>query len=248
VSDQQIRDLFNEARNADYHELRAEVDAAVALFSPDKIVDDERREAGHRVYTRARKRIAEIEAIDFFAAERHDETEMAVRLLEKHVTTVNADIESETGEIADPALQDLRGRVWVTRRSVRVDRIASAWLIRRWIDPDATFKFVSGKDYARDEREIRFDMFEAEFTHEGDMCTFEVLVRTFGRRDRALRSIGEIVHDIDLKEAKYGRPETDGVANILAGIIAGTDDDEERIERGGALFEDLYRFFSNVRT
>ena len=146
--------------------------------------------------------------------------------------------------MAAAVLQDLTGRVWVTRRGVHVDRIASAWLIRRWIDANARFKFVAGKGYTPDDREIRFDMFEAEFTHNGDMCTFEVLTRLAAKNDAALRSIGEIVHDIDLKDAKFGRPETEGVANLLAGIVAGTDDDERRIERGSAMFEDLYRFFS----
>jgi hypothetical protein len=145
------------------------------------------------------------------------------------------------------AVQDLTRRVWVTRRGVRVDRIASSWLIRRWIDAEAQFKFVAGKSYTTGDREIRFDMFEAEFTHEGDMCTFEVLARLARPNDAALRSVGEIVHDIDLKDAKFGRPETEGIANLLSGIVAGTDDDDRRIERGSALFEDLYRFFSELQ-
>lgn len=149
--------------------------------------------------------------------------------------------------MATPDLQQLSGRTWVTRRGVRVDRIASAWLIRRWIDADAEFKFVPGKGYERKENEIRFDMFEAEFTHQGDMCTFEVLSHAVDESNPALRAIGEIVHDIDLKDAKFSRPETEGVANILSGIVTGTDDDETRIERGSALFEDLYRFFDSSR-
>ena len=150
--------------------------------------------------------------------------------------------------MADATLGDLRGRVWVTRRGVRVDRIASAWLVRRWIDPDARFKFVASKGYIPDnDQEVRFDMFEAEFTHEGDLCTFEVLARFARKNDTALRRIGEIVHDIDLKDGKFGRPETEGVANLLSGIVAGTEDDERRIERGSAMFEDLYRFFSQAK-
>ena len=141
--------------------------------------------------------------------------------------------------------EDLTGRVWVTRRGVRVDRIASAWLIRRWIDADARFKFVPSKGYEPLDGEIRFDMFDAEFTHQGDLCTFEVLARQVRPDDAALASIGEIVHDIDLKDVKFGRPETEGVANLLAGIVAGTDDDERRLERGGDMFENLYRFFED---
>ena len=93
-------------------------------------------------------------------------------------------------------------------------------------DTDARFKFVADKGYRPDPGdEIRFDMFDAEFTHVADLCTFEVLLRSFGLDDPALASIGEIVHDIDLKDNKFGRPETAGFANLLAGIVAGTTDD-----------------------
>ncbi len=102
----------------------------------------------------------------------------------------------------------LQGSVWVTRQGVHVDRIASAWLIRRFIDPEARFKFVPAKGYVPEPGELRFDMFEAEFTHEGDRCTFEVLLARAGLADPALAAIGEIVHDIDLKDAKFGREET----------------------------------------
>ena len=101
-----------------------------------------------------------------------------------------------TGAQAD-ALFELKGRTWVTRRGMFVDRIGSAWLIRRFIDPDARFKFVPAKGYAPEAGELRFDMFEAEFTHEGDRCTFEVLLSRGGlERDPGLAAIGEIVHDI----------------------------------------------------
>ena len=149
--------------------------------------------------------------------------------------------------MAATAMQDLTGRIWVTRRGVRVDRIASAWLIRRWIDTSARFRFVDGKDYAPSRGEIRFDMVDAEFTHEGTLCTFEVLTRLVDQDDAALKCVGEIVHDIDLKDARFNRPETEGIAHVLEGIVAGTNDDEQRIARGGELFEDLYRYFSANR-
>jgi hypothetical protein len=156
-----------------------------------------------------------------------------------------------TGEdhpMAALPIEKLRKRVWVTRRGVRVDRIASAWLIRRWIDASARFKFVTGKGYSPDDGEVRFDMFEAEFTHQGDLCTFEVLARLTEPEDAALQAVAEIVHDIDLKDRKFARPETEGIANLLSGIVAGIDDDEKRIERGSQLFDDLYRFFGEVKS
>ena len=136
------------------------------------------------------------------------------------------------------------GRTWVTRVGVKVDRMASAWLIRRFIDPEARFKFVAPRDYRPLPGELRFDMFDAEYTHVGERCTFEVLVDRFDlAADPALRAIGEIVHDIDCKDDRYGRPETPGVAAM---IEASTEvhDDEARLARGAALFGDLYRTFT----
>lgn len=136
------------------------------------------------------------------------------------------------------------GRTWVTRRDVFVDRIASAWLIRRFIDPRARFKFVAARGYVAARGQLRFDMFDGEYTHEGTACTFETLATRFGLRDRALRHIAEIVHDIDCKDARYERAEADGVASLLRGITRRHRDDATRIERGAALFDDLYARFS----
>src|SRR5262249_61636995 len=94
-----------------------------------------------------------------------------------------------------------QGAVWVTRRGIHVDRMASAWLIRRFIDPAAHFRFVDPRSYRQEVGELRFDMFEAEFTHEGDLCTFAVLLSRFGLSAPALRAIAEMVHDVDLKDA-----------------------------------------------
>ena len=124
------------------------------------------------------------------------------------------------------------GRIWVTRRGVHVDRIASAWLIRRFIDPEARFKFVSDKGYVPEPDEIRFDMFEAEYTHEGDRCTFEVLAGRFRIADAAVAAIGEVVHDIDVRDGKFARPETAGVERLITGIALTQPDDEARISLG----------------
>jgi hypothetical protein len=138
--------------------------------------------------------------------------------------------------------------VALTRQGVHVDRIASGWLIRRFIDPDARLKFVPGKGYVPQPGELRFDMFEAEFTHQGDRCTFEVLLAKAGLTDPALAAIGEIVHDIDLKDAKFGREETSGIAHLLAGLTSAQPDDAARMDRGGIIFEDLYEYFRRKRS
>lgn len=150
--------------------------------------------------------------------------------------------ETDAREITRPTMpiEAARGRTWVTRTGLKVDRMASAWLIRKFIDPEARFKFVPAKGYSPEQRELRFDMFDAEFTHEGDRCTFEVLIQRFGLEAPGLRQLAEIVHDIDLKDARFGREEAAGVAQLVAGIAAAHPDDEERLARGSALFDDLY--------
>src|SRR5207245_1332031 len=135
------------------------------------------------------------------------------------------------------------GRTWVTRKGLHVDRMASAWLIKRFIDPEARFKFVPSKGYRPLSGEVRFDMFEAEYTHEGDRCTFEVLIGKFQPGNRPLRPVAQIIHDIDLKDVKFGRPEAPGIDRLVAGIVMAHREDEERLARGYAVFEDLYEYF-----
>jgi hypothetical protein len=128
---------------------------------------------------------------------------------------------------------------WVTRAGIKVDRMASAWLIRRFVDPDARFRFVAGRAHDPAPGEARFDMVAAEFGHEGDECTFEVLVRRLGLGDPGLRALGELVHDVDCKDGKFGRPETDGFALTVEAIAAAHRTDEARLARAGAWLDDL---------
>lgn len=143
-----------------------------------------------------------------------------------------------------PDVGALRGRTWATRAGIKVDRMASAWLIRTRIDPQATFRFVTESERPA-EGEVRFDMFEGEFTHVADRCTFEVLVDAFGlATDTGLVALGEIVHDLDCKDERFNRPEAAGVARMIAGIVARSASDQERLEAGAVLFDTLYRSFA----
>jgi hypothetical protein len=132
------------------------------------------------------------------------------------------------------------GRTWVTRADVGVDRLSSAWLIRRFIDPRARFRFVDPRRHKPRAGELRFDMFEGEYTHAGDRCTFETLVHRFKLSDRALTAIGEIVHDIDCKDDKFARQEAAGVLAVVQGIALATKNDSERLERAALVFDGLY--------
>jgi hypothetical protein len=137
----------------------------------------------------------------------------------------------------------LAGKVWVTRRDIHVDRIACAWLIRRFIDPKAVLKFVPTKQYQPRANEFRYDMQDGEFTHEGDNCSFETFLLRAGISDPALKAIAEIIHDIDLKDGKFGHPQTPGIAHVIAGICRTQGDDEARVARGTELFDDIYEQF-----
>jgi len=241
LSDREIQELFRQARDADYHALADEARALAA--SLEAAGSAEQRAEARRQVSRLRTRLGQIVAIDFFGASGREVMDGLLRGLEGELGAAE-----ETPAPPAPASGRLEDRVWVTREGVHVDRIASAWLIRRFIDPKARFKFVPAKGYAPRPGELRFDMFEAEFTHKGDRCTFEVLlgellVEGADPGDPALQVIAEIVHDIDLKDGKFGHPETDGIRTMIAALCAACDDDAERVRRGAALLDDLYGYF-----
>ncbi|HVO01748.1 MAG TPA: chromate resistance protein ChrB domain-containing protein [Candidatus Cybelea sp.] len=244
LADPQVRALFDAARDDDYDEITKEVRSLLAKRT-SLTTEAETVEARSQA-RRLRKRLAEIVAIDFFGATGRLTAESLVAELETRIAEDKDMPEAERQ--AKSAADDLKGRVWVTRKGVHVDRIACAWLIRRFIDTDAVIRFVPGKGYAPNEGELRFDMFEGEFTHEGDRCSFEVLLTRSGLGDPALAAIAEIVHDIDLKDGKFGREEAAGIAHLIAGIAMANDRDEERITQGGPVFDNLYQYFRTKRT
>jgi len=125
--------------------------------------------------------------------------------------------------------------------------MASAWLIKRSIDPTARFKFVTDRHYHPAPGEVRFDMYEAEYTHDAERCTFEVLLDLLERPDPALRHMADIVHELDLRDQKYQWEKTAGVKQLLGGLVANHPRDEDRLERAGQFFDDLYRAFSQAR-
>jgi hypothetical protein len=245
ISDQEVCTLFNRARDEDYDAIANEVRSIGAELG-DEPPSEKRAEVKGQL-TRLKNRLAQVVGIDFFGADRRLSAEGLLGELEDRVAEpASGEPPEATWSDAD-ALQNMRGRTWVTRQSLYVDRIASAWLIRRFIDADARFKFVPAKGYEPAPGELRFDMFDAEFTHQGDRCTFEVLLEQARLDDPALRAIAEIVHDIDLKDAKFGRDEAAGIASLIAGIARAHPHDEERLAQGVALFENLYASFRTRR-
>ena len=247
LTDQQVRALFDQARDANYQEIAKEA-RELAKGLARKPSQEARSEAKARL-AKLSARLVQVHAIDFFGTNGREAVEGLLAGVETRLRELELPAqEEEPLSISTPSAKEMKDRTWVTRIGVHVDRIGSAWLIRRFIDPQARFKFVPAKGYLPEPGELRFDMFEAEFTHEGDRCTFEVLVERAGlEKDWALAGIAEIVHDIDLKDAKFGRAETEGIKALIAGICNGTQMDEERLARGASVFEDLYRSFEGRR-
>jgi hypothetical protein len=237
LGDHEMQGLFDQARDEDYARIAQEAREIAARHS-EQSSDRELAEIATQV-GRLRKQLDSVVAIDFFGSNGRLAAQGLVSGLEAQLQGEGDMTSSEPA----PARGSLAKRTWVTRQGVQVDRIASAWLIRRFIDREATFKFVPSSGYAPEPGELRFDMFEGEFTHRGDRCTFEVLVGHAGLADPALSAIGEIIHDIDLKDDKYGRAETAGVKSLIAGIATPGTSDEQRLARGSVLLDGLYESF-----
>jgi len=242
LSDPQVIDLFHAARGNDYTKILTEAQAfredwhcQTGESAADCLLEFRGR------LEKLRKQFTEVVRIDFFKAPEQLQAETALRDLE------TALIEHRATEPAAPirggGVAGLTGKIWVTRKNVYVDRIACAWLVRRYVDPDAHFKFVDSNQYSPSSEEIRFDMTEAEYTHVMGKCSFEVMAERFGLVDTALTQVTKIIHDIDLKESAFGLPETAGVQALLDGITATTDDDLERINRASMVLDNLLAFF-----
>jgi len=230
LSDGELIEAFRTLRNADYRELAEQAGKLLEAITPSGSAQPP---AGLRAdWTRTRTRLAALRRIDFFDASGRQEVETVMDQIEKRDTPASV----STGErTAAP-----RGQVWVTREGIEEDRIASAWLVRRFIDPDASFKFVDPQRYTPRENEVAFDMYQGQFTHQAGRCTFEVLVEHFSLKDEALRVIGEIIHEIDLKDERFGRPETPGIELAIEGVIGRNSDDEARLRDGSVLLDAVY--------
>lgn len=245
LSDEQIEALFSAAREADYLEVANKARELAGSGKRGKKIDEESRRELESGIARLRKLLADVWAIDFFGANGSQGAEAVLAEIEERLR--RPAVEPSRAETPAPKALDVHRRTWVTRKGIHVDRMASAWLIRRFIDPEASFKFVPGKGYRPEPAELRFDMFEAQFTHDGDRCTFEVLLRRFALEDPALKPIAEIVHDIDLKDSKFARPEALGLDRLIAGICMATKDDESRLAQGRGVFDGLYEYFRKKR-
>jgi hypothetical protein len=232
-----IERMFRNARIKEYDDLAHELGT---LAASTKLEKPQERQAMLAALARLDEQLSVIERVDFYPGGQ------AAELREKLArarSTVDLRGGPRLEEIVSQRLrtEEYQSRTWVTRLGVKVDRVACAWLIRRFIDKTATLRFVDAAAYTRKGQELRFDMPEAEFTHEGDLCSFEVMCRRFALTAPPLVRIAEIVHDLDIKDARYRHPETEGVRAFIEGMTAQHSRDDARIQAATTLFEALMR-------
>ena len=238
AGDEELVDAFRRARQEDYTALGRDLEAALKDVESPPRRRGRRAPALPRVSEMFRQRLAAIESTDFFASAGRDR---AISLIERLTDAGGAPTMTAKTDHRS-ASPEYRNKLWVTRPRPGVDRMASAWLIRRFIDPQARFSFA-GDRAAVPPDALPFDMFGVEFTHHGDDCTFETLCRLFQLQDPAIVRVAQLVHDIDLKDAKFGAPEAATVSTMIDGLQMTHAADHDLLEHGIAMFESLYRSF-----
>jgi hypothetical protein len=224
LSNERLIDLFNTARAKEYASLRE-------MLRPLTASAVRRSNLGGKL-DRIRKQFREIRGTDFFDSPKAKDVEMVLRKLE----------ETQPRSKPQPKLEprDFRNRVWLTRSRPEIDRVGSAWLIRKFVDPKA--RFIFGDKRAPNRRVLTFDMLDGDFSHDGEDCTFETLIRRFGIQDKVARKIAEMVHDADLGDDKFQRGECIGIDRVLKGWAKKGLPDKEILRRGFECFDALYAF------
>jgi len=223
---------FRRNRQAAYTGLAAELQRA-------RPKSDRRGQSQVRDLSRFRERFQAIERIDFFGSAGRDRVASLLAALESKRS--GAQDARPSGGGADTA--QYTGRLWVTRPRPGVDRMSSAWLIRRFVDAKASFAFVTDAKTAPAEA-VPFDMYGTGFGHEADRCTFETLVARFGIDDPAVARLSEVVHNLDLKDGKFAAPEAVTLGAAIDGLQMSCSDDQQLLDQGIILFEAMYRSFS----
>jgi hypothetical protein len=226
LPNKKVVELFNAARDKEYAALNKALSGLIGR----------RKKRGTQILAdkleRLRKQFREIRKIDFFDSTRAQDVEMLLRRAEG----------TQRGREILPRVnaRSYQGKTWLTRPRPEIDRVGSAWLIRKFIDRRAKFTF--SRKPSNNPAAVSFDMVDAEFTHYGDDCTFETLTKRFGIQDKAVQKLGEMIHDADLEDAKFQRSECIGIDRVLKGWANAGLPDNEILRRGFECFDALYAF------
>ncbi|HEY0726991.1 MAG TPA: chromate resistance protein ChrB domain-containing protein [Pyrinomonadaceae bacterium] len=249
ATDQEIIAAFNKARDDEFAAIAAEFDGltgAIREQARGKHLSAGRLAAHESEIDRLHAELERIAANDFFAAAGRAAAFAAFERSQKEIRSAQGPkTKTATPQTANGKLDvsKYQGQRWVTRRNLHIDRLASAWLIKQFIDKRPRFYFVSEGEMI--EGAIPFDMFGAEFTHHGEDCTFETMLKRFGlSENKGLREIAEIVHDIDLKDDKFHRLEAAGLNAIIDGLSKVLRDDRKLLQQTGVVFDGLHALLS----
>src|SRR5882762_9562140 len=245
ATDEEIMAAFRKARDEEFAAIAAELDGlsgAVSQQTRGKHLSVGRLATHESELDKLHSQLESIIANDFFNADRRTHALAAYERCQKAIRAAHGQPAKASRSVKGSGTLDLakyQGRRWMTRRNLHIDRLASAWLIKQFIDKRPRFYFVAEGETV--EGAIPFDMYGAEFTHHGEDCTFETLLKRFGLSgSKALREIAEIVHDIDLKDDKFHRLEAVGLNTIINGLSQTVRDDRKLLQQCSAIFDGLY--------
>ena len=249
ATDDEIIATFRKARDEEFAAVTAELDGltgAIRGQTRGKHLSAGRLAAHETEIDKLHAELERISVIDFFNAGGRQPALAAYERCQKAIRAAHGPASKATRSITKSGTLDLanyQGRRWMTRRNLHIDRLASAWLIRQFIDKRPRFYFVAEGETL--EGAIAFDMFGAEFTHHGEDCTFETMLNRFGLSDsKGLREIAEIVHDIDLKDDKFHRLEAAGLNAIINGMSATLRNDRKLLQQASIIFDGLHSLLS----
>ena len=252
ATDAEIVKAFQDARNAEFAEIAAELDGLTGRIrerSRAKHLSPGRLATHESELDRMHNELEHVTANDFFEANgrasalaAYERAQKALRASE-HPAKKQA-LRKEKGDAL--SIADYQGCRWVTRRNIHIDRLASAWLIKQFIDKRPRFYFVAEGETV--ENAIPFDMFGAEFTHHGEDCTFETMLKRFGLTDiKGLRELAEIVHDIDLRDEKFHRLEAAGLNTVINGLSENLRDDRKLLQQASVIFDGVFTLLNKGR-
>ncbi len=234
LDDGQVVALFNQAREEEYKEIATQLTGLerqiAALDGRNSFADFQ------TVLQKLQKQQAEVARVDYFRCPQG-------AIIAAQLNRIGQELmpkDTTAPQIAPAVMAQYRVKTWVTRPRPHVDRLACAWLIRRYLNAEAVIRYAAEAIPG----EVGFDMEGAEFSHQGNLCSFEVMIRAFGLDQVALHLLAEIVHEIDLRDGRYQRPETIGIDATLRGWLLADMSDSELEMHGLALFDGLFASLS----
>lgn len=251
ATDEEIVKAFRAARNAEFAEIAADLDGLTGRIreqSRGKHLSPGRLATHESELDKIHSELEHVIANDFFEATGRASALASYERAQKALRASEHPSKKQTPQKDKGALSiaDYQGRRWVTRRNIHIDRLACAWLIKQFIDKRPRFYFVGEGETV--ENAIPFDMFGAEFTHHGEDCTFETMLKHFGLTEiKGLRELAEIVHDIDLKDEKFHRLETAGLNTVINGLSENLRDDRKLLQQASFIFDGLFTLLDKGR-